>query len=89
MSKEDEANKILDNFKNNLEVHHQVMLDELLYGVGMYHIDKEVALRRVDPLSNEGKEILFNCKIEELTVEEIIEKYGEHMTEEEIKHLRK
>lgn len=44
-------------------------------------------MRQVDPLSNRQKEQKYGCKIEYLTVEEIINRYGTFVAEDKLKQL--
>lgn len=45
-------------------------------------------VHRLDPLTDKQKEMLFNSQIKYMTKEEIIEKYGDILTEEQEYQLK-
>lgn len=53
--------------------------DALLHGLEIYHTDDK-EIRRIDPISDEAKEILYNVKINYLTEKQIKEKYNISLT---------
>ncbi len=61
----------------------KLMMDELIYGVSIYK-SSEGEIRRVDPISDEG---LGLWPVKEMTREEILDKYGKFLSEDEIKRL--
>lgn len=95
MDNEEKASEIiLKHLKDMTEESHKMMCDELIWGVSISET-KEGIPRRVDPLSEEGMTLLYNQthsdskgSFEHLTLEEVIERYGDDLTEEQIKNLR-
>ena len=65
-----------------------MILDEVIYGESITHISKS-DIRRIDPLSDEFKELKYGCKIENLSKQEIIDRYGDSLTKEEIWKIQK
>lgn len=51
--------------------------------------DMEPKIRRLDPMGDKEKELTFGTNIEYLTLEQILEMYGEKLTADEINHLIK
>lgn len=47
----------------------------------------EMEIKYLNPLTDKQKELLFGCKIENLTPKELFEKYGHLLSDEEKKLL--
>mgnify|MGYP003646917276 CR=1 FL=1 len=62
----------IDKFSRILK---ELDYDALILGESIVHVGQE-GVRRIDPLSDEATEIKHDCKIEYLTKEEIVERYG-------------
>lgn len=98
------ANRTVNQMKAINNNYYSLFADEVVWGTSMVHIDEAGQYRRIQPYSNEywdyrakmDKMKLDNGEVsnpyhwptEMLTIDELVDRYGYNLTEEELQKLK-